>query len=100
MTHAVDLYESPWVSGMRAASYYPATMAEIFLLDSEVIDREAEWTEAEINLLDLMRSKAESLGCNAVVGMDIMMDPFAETEAGCGLRLRAVGTPVVLESLF
>ncbi len=46
--------------------------------------------------------KARSLGANAVVGLEVTLDPFArsaENEA-TGLRLHAVGTAAKLEPLF
>ena len=65
-------------------------------------DRSAAWTKAERELLESLRDKARSLGANAVVGLEVTLDPFAKcpkTEAS-GLRLHAVGTAAKLEPLF
>ena len=98
----VELYTSPWVSGTRAAAYFGPISSELFLEDSSVSDRTEAWTKAERELLESLRDKARGLGANAVVGLEVTLDPFArskETEA-TGLRLHAVGTAAKLEPLF
>ena len=99
----VELYTSPWVSGTRAAAYFGPISSELFLPDEEVTDRTAAWTKAERELLESLRDKARTLGANAVVGLEVTLDPFArapENEAITGLRLHAVGTAAKLEPLF
>ena len=98
----VELYTSPWVSGTRAAAYFGPISSELFLEDSAVDDRSEAWAKAERELLESLRDKARGLGANAVVGLEVTLDPFAhhnETEAP-GLRLHAVGTAAKLEPLF
>ena len=98
----VELYTSPWVSGTRAAAYFGPISSELFLEDESVEDRGEAWSKAERELLEALRDKARSLGANAVVGLEVTLDPFArhpETEA-TGLRLHAVGTAAKLEPLF
>ena len=98
----VELYTSPWVSGTRAAAYFGPISSELFLEDESVEDRTEAWTKAERELLESLRDKARSLGANAVVGLEVTLDPFArhsDTEA-TGLRLHAVGTAAKLEPLF
>ncbi len=98
----VELYTSPWVSGTRAAAYFGPISSELFLEDASVEDRSAAWTKAERELLESLRDKARGLGANAVVGLEVTLDPFArcaETDA-TGLRLHAVGTAAKLEALF
>jgi uncharacterized protein YbjQ (UPF0145 family) len=98
----VELYTSPWVSGTRAAAYFGPISSELFLEDDSVEDRTEAWSKAERELLESLRDKARSLGANAVVGLEVTLDPFArapETEK-TGLRLHAVGTAAKLEPLF
>lgn len=98
----VELYTSPWVSGTRAAAYFGPISSELFLEDNSVEDRTEAWTKAERELLESLRDKARSLGANAVVGLEVTLDPFAraaESDA-TGLRLHAVGTAAKLEPLF
>ena len=59
------------------------------------------WSKAERELLESLRDKARGLGANAVVGLEVTLDPFALSEKGTtGLRLHAVGTAAKLEPLF
>ncbi len=98
----VELYTSPWVSGTRAAAYFGPISSELFLQDDQVEDRFSAWTKAERELLESLRDKARLLGANAVVGLEVTLDPFArasDSEA-TGLRLHAVGTAAKLEPLF
>jgi uncharacterized protein YbjQ (UPF0145 family) len=98
----VELYTSPWVSGTRAAAYFGPISSELFLQDDQVEDRSEAWTKAERELLESLRDKARLLGANAVVGLEVTLDPFAhapESDA-TGLRLHAVGTAAKLEPLF
>ncbi len=98
----VELYTSPWVSGTRAAAYFGPISSELFLEDDRVEDRTEAWTKAERELLESLRDKARSLGANAVVGLEVTLDPFARAADGesTGLRLHAVGTAAKLEPLF
>ena len=98
----VELYTSPWVSGTRAAAYFGPISSELFLEDDSVDDRVEAWTRAEKELLESLREKARSLGANAVVGLEVTLDPFAKAEEKdtTGLRLHAVGTAAKLEPLF
>jgi uncharacterized protein YbjQ (UPF0145 family) len=97
----VELYTSPWVSGTRAAAYFGPINTELFLEDDLVDDRSAAWSKAERELLEALRDKARALGANAVVGLEVTLDPFAKSESGeTGLRLHAVGTAAKLEPLF
>ncbi len=101
MAEDVELYTSPWVSGTRAAAYFGPISSELFLEDDLVVDRSEAWAKAERELLESLRDKARGLGANAVVGLEVTLDPFAKTEDGAtGLRLHAVGTAAKLEPLF
>ena len=98
----VDLYTSPWVSGTRAAAYFGPISTELFLEDSAGGNRSEAWCKAEIELLESLRDRARALGANAVVGLEVTLDPFAhsKTDDARGLLLHAVGTAAKLEPLF
>ncbi len=98
----VELYTSPWVSGTRAAAYFGPISSELFLEDGSAEDRSEAWMKAERELLESLRDKARSLGANAVVGLEVTLDPFAKAadSEATGLRLHAVGTAAKLEALF
>ena len=98
----VELYTSPWVSGTRAAAYFGPISSELFLEDDRVEDRTEAWSKAERELLESLRDKARALGANAVVGLEVTLDPFARSSENdmTGLRLHAVGTAAKLEPLF
>ena len=98
----VELYTSPWVSGTRAAAYFGPISSELFLEDDAVEDRSEAWAKAERELLESLRDKARTLGANAVVGLEVTLDPFARSgeNDATGLRLHAVGTAAKLEPLF
>jgi uncharacterized protein YbjQ (UPF0145 family) len=100
--HDVELYTSPWVSGTRAAAYFGPISSELFLADGAVEDRSEAWEKAERELLESLRDKARALGANAVVGLEVTLDPFAHVDGSdrTGLRLHAVGTAAKLEPLF
>ena len=53
-------------------------------------------------LLESLRDKARTLGANAVVGLEVTLDPFARNSENdaTGLRLHAIGTAAKLEPLF
>ena len=84
----VELYTSPWVSGTRAAAYFGPISSELFLQDDQVEDRSSAWSKAERELLESLRDKARLLGANAVVGLEVTLDPFARAQ-----RLRRDGAP-------
>jgi uncharacterized protein YbjQ (UPF0145 family) len=98
----VELYTSPWVSGTRAVGYFGPISSSLFLADASVEDRSEAWEKAELELLESLRDKARATGANAVVGLEVTLDPFAVGEATglTGLRLHAVGTAAKLEPLF
>ena len=95
----VELYTSPWVSGARAAVYFGTVAAEVFLLREEVA-KSAALNKAAHELFEALRDKARALGANAVVGLEVTLDPFARSATGVsGIWLRAVGSAVNLKSL-
>lgn len=95
----VRLYTSPWVSGSVADAYFGSVAAERFLPDSDVYDRAAEWEELEQWVLEQVAERALFLGGNAVVGLEVHLDPFFERNGKVGLRVHACGTVAVLREL-
>jgi uncharacterized protein YbjQ (UPF0145 family) len=99
----IELSTSPWVSGTRSAVYFGPISSELFLGQDLPHDRVAAcamWSKSVRELLDGLRDKARSLGANAVVGLAVSLDPFAQSRDGSkGMRLRSVGTAVRAEPL-
>lgn len=95
----VTLYTSPWVSGTRAAAYFGPISMDLFRPDSEITDREQDWTKAETELLEGLRLKASLLGANSIVALEVTLDPFARKQGVPGLSLHAIGTAAKLEPL-
>lgn len=97
----IELYVSPWVSGTRAEMYYGPVSNEMFLPDFRIKDREGDWIKAQIELLHGIRLKAHALGANTIVGLEIILDPFARDHKDRpGMRLYASGTAAKLVPLF
>ncbi len=96
----IELYQEPWVTGTRTKSHFGPISAEIFVDDKEP-GRRSEWLKALLELLERLRNKARVLCANAVVNLEITLDPFAYSNDGArpGVRLSAQGTAVILESL-
>ena len=98
----VALFTSPWVSGLSAKAYFGPISVELWIDDGVESEREALWVSAEARLLENLREKAFKLGANAVVGVDITLNPFAvhkTTNTPC-LYLHVVGTAAKLEKAF
>ena len=96
----VGLHQSPWVAGTRATAQRGRVWAEIFVDDREP-DRRRAWDKAHRELLESVRDRARARGANAVVGLELCIDPFAcgPDGDGCGVRFTAEGAAVVLEAL-
>jgi uncharacterized protein YbjQ (UPF0145 family) len=97
----VELYAGAWVPGTRAEAYFGPISSEIFLRDAEVMDRVGEWTEAQLDLLELLRERARLKHANAVIGVEMNLDPFARCprSGAIGLHLYAMGTAARLERI-
>ena len=80
----VELHTNAWVCGMRAATYFGPVK-----LEREGGDMETMMCEA----IDDMQLKAFHLGANAVVGVELMADPFERS-------VRIIGTAAHLEPLY
>ena len=96
----IELYQEPWVRGTHVKTRFGPIFAEVFLDDREP-GRRSAWTKALLELLERIRDRARVLCANAVVSLEITLDPFAATDSGerSGLRLSAQGTAVILESI-
>jgi hypothetical protein len=93
----IELHTSPWVSGTRSAVYFGTVTSEFFL-EGSLVDDCTALTQAEHELLESLGDKARSLGANAVLALEMTLDPFARSEVGgSGTRLQALGTAVRLE---
>ena len=84
--------------GTRAKAHFGPISASVFVDDKEP-GRRSAWTKSLLELLEKLRNTARVFCANAVVNLEITLDPFAYTNDGArsGLRLSAQGTAVVLE---
>jgi hypothetical protein len=97
----VQLYTNAWVSGTRVQVYLGPVLAEIFVRDEDVTNRDCDWVDAQCELLEQLKSRARIKSANAVVGVELNFDPFA-TSPGDGrpaLHLHAAGTAAKLERI-
>lgn len=86
-TAEVQIYTSPWVSGTRAVAYFGPV--------SVTAKHTSDW-ESTIQLaLETIQDTTSSLGGNAIVGIEIAIDPFAEPPT-----LIIIGTAAELVPLF
>jgi len=86
----IELHVAPWVAGTRADAYYGTVVVEFFLPDPYL---EMEMEKAAIELLEGLQLKAYTLGANAIVALEVTLDPFALDKTDRpGLRLHAMGT--------
>jgi uncharacterized protein YbjQ (UPF0145 family) len=101
LAEEIELYACAWVPGTRVHAYFGPVSAEIFLHDSDVKDRSSEWVAAQSELLDKLRNHARVKRANAVIGLEMSLDPFARCprSGASGLHLYAVGTAAKLEAL-
>jgi hypothetical protein len=102
VSHAVELYRSPWVSGTRAAAYFRPPIREELTFQWPKAEPRWFWLNQIFALVFLrLRKKAAELGANSVVGLEIDLDPWAVDETGhrC-FRITVVGTAAQLEPLF
>ena len=91
----VELFWSPWVSGTRSVTYLGPIRSVLFLESGLDHDRSGAWSKAERELLESIRDRARAVGANAVVGLEVTVDPFARSDAGVkGIRCSAAGTAV------
>ena len=94
----VSLYTSPWVSGTRAAAYFGPLNVELFSPNpKDQKNNERRLNRYMQKLVKGLQDKAYKLGANAVVGLEITIDPFAEEGNKKGVRFLVVGTAAKLE---
>ena len=94
----IKIYTSPWVSGTRAAAYYGPVSNELSRVRPvDVKKREDIMLESFIEILTGLRVIVLDLGGNAIVGLEIQVNPF---EYGDRIHWSAQGTAARLELLF
>jgi hypothetical protein len=86
----VTLHSSPWITGTRAQSYLGPITTTHRGITTETFARRL--TAAYKTL----ERKAAKLGANAVVGVETIIDPWADK----GIQIRIVGVAAKLEPLF
>jgi hypothetical protein len=94
----VWFYLSPWPGGVRASLYLGPISADVFVPDGAP-DRAQRWEAATEEALAMLVERARALGANAVVSLQVELDPFASASHGGarGLRIRVAGTAAQLE---
>jgi hypothetical protein len=92
----VGLYFSPWVSGTRVVAYFGQISVVRFYRDCRSYD-----LKIELVLRALQRKALETdKSANAVVGLDLWINPFAERGGETMVEVGVVGTVGRLERLF
>jgi hypothetical protein len=83
----VSLYSSPWITGTRATAYFgPITSNSFFAADWDTTIRAG---------IENLQKSASILGANAIVGVEITIDPFTDPPL-----LTIIGTAAELVPLF
>jgi hypothetical protein len=97
----IELYARAWVPGTRVEAYFGPVSSEMFLEDEDGPNRCAAWTEAQLEVLDLLCERARLKHANAVIGFEMVLDPFARCprSGARGLYVYAVGTAAKLEPI-
>ncbi len=95
----IKLYEEAWAPGTRTKAQLGPISCEVFVDDREPAPITA-WIKAQLKLLEVLRDEARAVCANAVLGLEITLDPFAYASSGehSGVRLSARGAAVILES--
>ena len=97
----VRLFTNPWVSDTVAEAYYGPVKVEMFLPDlldkkEDLRTRKARWTQLKLNLRHAVKEEVRRLGGNALVGMEVSVDPFSQMNDQPGVLMTAVGTATKL----
>lgn len=83
----IEIYTAPWVQGRYTHYMGPiSTMAFIHGTDQQ------DWSDGEIKTLEALAKIARSMQANAILGIEIVMDPFAMEHGKRGLRISMAGT--------
>ena len=98
----IGLYARAWVPGTRVEAYFGPVQSELFLEDRDAPDRASAWAEAQLEVLEVLRERARIKQANAVIGVELVLDPFARCprSGASGLYLCAVGTAAMLHPLL
>lgn len=91
----VAIYTSPWVSGSRAARYFGPVSEEYRAKRGQPLDVEVSLGV----LIGLLRETVYAVGGNAVVGLELTVDPYDRlgalwTGVGTGALLVPALSPV------
>lgn len=97
----VSLWTTPWVSGTRAAAYFGPVNVEVFSASPKSSKNNTRRLNGAMSkLLRNLQDKAYKLEANAVVGIEVTIDPFAEEKGKDGVRFNVIGTAARLEPLL
>lgn len=93
----VKLYAGTWVAGERALHQLGLVESRAFVDDAPIESRVRRLETAAQRLLDALRARARTLGANAVLTVEVRIDPFALRFGSSGTELHASGSAVELE---
>lgn len=85
----IHLYTSPWVNGTRAANYFGPVGSKV------TYEKSSELGNAIVKACDEITATCSVMGGNAVVGVEITIDPFSDEP-----YVHIAGTSALLVSLF
>jgi uncharacterized protein YbjQ (UPF0145 family) len=88
---AVAIYVSPWVAGTITTRYYGRITQSLFS------PRSTDPDSSQRALLDALGAQADALGANAVVAVEVTIDPFASRGGVSGSEWTAFGLAAFLE---
>ena len=93
----IKIYTSPWVSGTRAAAYFgPVTHEITQTRPKNMKQREKVMVGSFVLSLSGLRVRVLDLGGNAIVGLELQVDPFVYGDI---IHWVATGTAARLELL-
>lgn len=94
----IKVYTSPWVSNTRATRYYGPVIKDLRKVRPEDPEkREALVLESFIEIITDLRRAVLEIGGNAVVGLELKVDPFVHGDV---IWWEAAGTAAQLKPLL
>ena len=90
----VAIYASPWVPGFKAIFYRGLIETKDLVPWSE---GQQENDAVVLGMYEELAAEARALGCNAIVGFEIAIDPFENSAGRAVMRVELSGTAVQLQ---
>ena len=95
----IHLYNSPWAPGTRALNYLGSVECEYFIADEDITANNMQelWSDGLHMIIEEAKSGARDRGANAIMGLEIVADPFYEEKNKKGFHICLKGTPSIIE---